>query len=121
MQPHRHIPRDSYGMYIWLARAGTIHHVTSHTFRSKQFDALKPGDLLFWINTYRTHHKPPITHVILYLGKDKEGQRLMFGSSDGGIYKGHEMWGVSVFNFTLPPRRYRARFVAYGCIPSYTC
>ncbi|OGT40965.1 MAG: hypothetical protein A3F13_01605 [Gammaproteobacteria bacterium RIFCSPHIGHO2_12_FULL_40_19] len=115
------VPRDSYDIYRWLLRAGTIHHVTYDHFRSKQFSALKPGDLLFWTNTFRTHRKPPITHVMLYLGKDKNNVPLMFGSSDGGIYRGREMWGVSVFQFILPRDRDRARFVAYGCIPSLTC
>jgi hypothetical protein len=118
---HGHVPRDSYDMYRWLAKAGTIHHVTSFHLRSKQFDALKPGDLLFWANTYHTRRRPPITHVMLYLGKNRSGKPLMFGSSDGGVYKGKEMWGVSVFEFVLPYRSDRARFVAYGCIPNYTC
>jgi hypothetical protein len=118
---HTHVPRDSYHMYLWLSEAGTIHHVTYDNFRSKQFNALKPGDLLFWTGTFRTHRKPPITHVMLYLGRDKHNVPLMFGSSDGGIYKGREMWGVSVFQFILPLRGDRARFVAYGCIPSFTC
>ncbi|MCX7124699.1 MAG: NlpC/P60 family protein, partial [Gammaproteobacteria bacterium] len=94
-----YVPRDSYGMYIWLERAGKIHHVTSNNFHSNQFNALKPGDLLFWTGTYRTNRKPPITHVMLYLGKNKNNEPLMFGSSDGGIYKGTEMWGVGVFDF----------------------
>ncbi len=118
---HGHVPRDSYDMYRWLAKAGTIHHVTSYHFRSRQFNALKPGDLLFWTNTYHTRRRPPITHVMLYLGKSKSGRRLMFGSSDGGVYRGREMWGVSVFEFVLPYRSDRAHFVAYGCIPHYTC
>lgn len=118
---HLHIPRDSYDMYIWLEREKKIHHVTNDHFHSDQFNALKPGDLLFWTNTYRTHRNPPITHVMLYLGKDKNNEPLMFGSSDGGIYKGMEMWGVSVFDFILPNDHDKARFVAYGCIPSFTC
>lgn len=118
---HTHVPRDSYDMYIWLLKAGKIHHVTYDHFRSKQFRDLKPGDLLFWTGTFRTRRKPPITHVMMYLGKDKNNVPLMFGSSDGGIYKGREMWGVSVFQFILPLPRDRARFVAYGCIPSFTC
>jgi cell wall-associated NlpC family hydrolase len=29
---------------------------------------LKPGDLLFWENTYRPDRQPPITHVMIFLG-----------------------------------------------------
>lgn len=121
MRPNQIIPRDSYDMYMWLLHAHVMHHVTSNQFSSPQFSHLKPGDLLFWSGTYRTDRKPPITHVMMYLGKDKHGTPLMFGSSDGGIYKGMEMWGVSVFDFTLPSDHYRKRFVGYGCIPSFTC
>ena len=116
-----YVPRDSYDMYIWLLKAGKIHHVTTHHFHSSQFDALRPGDLLFWTGTYRTHRKPPITHVMLYLGKNKQGVPLMFGANNGGIYKRRRMYGVSVFNFIMPGRWERRRFVAYGCIPSFTC
>jgi hypothetical protein len=115
------VPRDSYDMYMWLLRKGKIHHVTNDNFHSYQFNALKPGDLLFWTNTFRTNRKPPITHVMLYLGKNKNNEPLMFGSSDGGIYKNREMWGVSVFDFILPLPEDKDRFVAYGCIPSFTC
>jgi LysM repeat protein len=47
---------------------------------------LKPGDLLFWENTYRPERQPPITHVMVYLGTDAQGRWLMAGSqsSRGG-------------------------------------
>ena len=121
IHPHAYVPRDSYEMYIWLLRAGKIHYVSDENFNSYQFNALKPGDLLFWTGTYRTNRKPPITHVMMYLGKNRDGQRLMFGSSDGGIYRGDEIDGVSVFDFILPTRYDYDRFVAYGCAPGFTC
>lgn len=116
-----YVPRDSFEMYLWLERDGKIHHVTDENLNSYQFHDLKPGDLLFWEDTYYTHRNPPITHVMMYLGKNKHGEPLMFGSSDGGIYKRKIMWGVSVFDFILPNPGDKARFVAYGCIPSFTC
>ncbi|PIZ04489.1 MAG: hydrolase [Gammaproteobacteria bacterium CG_4_10_14_0_8_um_filter_38_16] len=114
------IPRDSYQMYFWLLRNGKIHYVTNEHFNSYQFHALRPGDLLFWTGTFQTNRRPPITHVMLYLGKNKKGEPLMFGSSNG-IYKNKEIFGVSVFNFTLPTKYERDRLVAYGCIPGFTC
>jgi LysM repeat protein len=47
---------------------------------------LKPGDLLFWENTYRPERQPPITHVMVYLGTNTQGQWIMAGSqsSRGG-------------------------------------
>ncbi len=47
---------------------------------------LKPGDLLFWENTYRPERQPPITHVMVFLGTNAQGQWIMAGSqsSRGG-------------------------------------
>jgi cell wall-associated NlpC family hydrolase len=47
---------------------------------------LKPGDLLFWENTYRPEREPPITHVMVFLGTNAQGQWIMAGSqtSRGG-------------------------------------
>ena len=47
---------------------------------------LKPGDLLFWENTYRPERQPPITHVMIFLGTNDKGEWIMAGSqsSRGG-------------------------------------
>jgi len=47
---------------------------------------LKPGDLLFWENTYKPERTPPITHVMVFLGTNERGQWIMAGSqsSRGG-------------------------------------
>ncbi|MEI9999248.1 MAG: hypothetical protein WDO13_08775 [Verrucomicrobiota bacterium] len=34
---------------------------------------LKPGDLLFWENTYKPERQPPITHVMIFLGGRRAG------------------------------------------------
>ena len=34
---------------------------------------LRPGDLLFWEHTYKPKRKPPVTHVMVYLGRDASG------------------------------------------------
>lgn len=49
-------------------------------------DHLKPGDLLFWKNTYHPERQPPITHVMIFLGTNDKGQWIMAGSqsSRGG-------------------------------------
>ncbi|MCX7121149.1 MAG: NlpC/P60 family protein [Gammaproteobacteria bacterium] len=117
---HINSPRDARDLYLWVKKDGRLHPVHAYHFNSRQFSRLKPGDLLFWTGTYRTRRKPPITHVMLYIGKNKRHQRLMFGATEG-IYRGRIVRGVGVFDFVLPTRHERARFVAYGCIPHYTC
>lgn len=113
------VPRDADGLFNWVKKDGTLYQVTSNDFNSSEFSKLKPGDLLFWSGTYATSHS--ITHVMLYLGKNKKGERLMFGASDGRTYQGKKMWGVSVFDFHLPDGKEKQQFVGYGCIPGLTC
>ena len=51
---------------------------------------LKPGDLLFWEHTYKPQRKPPVTHVMVYLGRGERGELLMAGSQSSrgvGVYK----------------------------------
>jgi cell wall-associated NlpC family hydrolase len=53
-------------------------------------DRLRPGDLLFWEHTYKPQRKPPVTHVMVYLGRGERGELLMAGSQNSrgvGIYK----------------------------------
>lgn len=116
-------PRQSDEQFNWVENEGKLYLVTKKDTDSADFDHLKPGDLLFWSGTYHTNTKRPsgISHVMLYLGKNKHGERLMFGASNGRTYKRKRMRGVSVFDFKLPSGRDTARFVGYGCIPSLTC
>jgi cell wall-associated NlpC family hydrolase len=51
---------------------------------------LQPGDLLFWEHTYKPQRKPPVTHVMVYLGRGERGELLMAGAQNSrgvGIYK----------------------------------
>lgn len=115
------VPRQSSDMYVWANKMGHLHLVNGTSFSSKEFDKLKPGDLLFWSGTYAAKHNPPITHVMIYLGKNVKNEPLMFGASDGRTYQGKKMWGVSVFDFILPDGRTTAKFVGYSCVPHLTC
>jgi hypothetical protein len=112
-------PRSSNDMFNWVKKKGQLHRVDNNHFSYHDFDQLKPGDLLFWSGTYATSQS--VTHVMIYLGKNKQGKALMFGSSDGRTYQGKKMWGVSVFDFNLPDERSKARFKGYSCIPDLTC
>jgi cell wall-associated NlpC family hydrolase len=118
------VPRDSSQQYVWVRKAGNFKAVLSRKEDSFELDDLKPGDLLFWRGTYNIDRDPPITHTMIYLGREKRtNKRVMVGSSDGRTYDGKQRWGVSVFDFKLPPSpksgdaKLSPVFVGYGRIP----
>jgi cell wall-associated NlpC family hydrolase len=118
------VPRDSSEQYVWVRKTGDFYAVLSRKEDSFEFDDLKPGDLLFWRGTYSIDRDPPITHTMIYLGREKRtNKRVMIGSSDGRTYDGKQRWGVSVFDFKMPapPKSGDAKispvFVGYGRIP----
>ena len=118
------VPRDSSQQYSWVRKAGDFYAVLSRKEDSFEFDDLKPGDLLFWRGTYNVDRDPPITHTMIYLGREKRtNKRIMIGSSDGRTYDGKQRWGVSVFDFKMPPppksgdAQISPMFVGYGRIP----
>jgi cell wall-associated NlpC family hydrolase len=118
------VPRDSSQQYVWLRRARRFEPVLSEKDDSFELEGLKPGDLLFWTGTYSIQRDPPITHAMIYLGREKKtGNRVMVGASDGRVYQGESRWGVSVFDFKVQHRetngegKLRPTFVGYGHIP----
>jgi cell wall-associated NlpC family hydrolase len=118
------VPRDSAGQYLWARKSGTFFPVVSKNAESVEFKELQPGDLMFWTGTYQTGRDVPISHVMLYLGREKGSQkRIMFGASDGRSYNGIQRWGVSVFDFKMPrvdatdPEKAKVDFVGYARIP----
>lgn len=113
-------PRQANELYLWVQNHGKLHKVSSGFFGKDKLKDLKPGDLLFWSGTYKVNRTPPITHVMLYLGKNKYNQPLMFGSSNGRPYQHKSMYGVSVFDFTYPYYD-SGKLVGYGCIPGVSC
>jgi peptidoglycan DL-endopeptidase CwlO len=121
------VPRDSSQQYVWVRKAGDFNAVVGRKEDSFELDDLKPGDLLFWRGTYNIDRDPPITHTMIYLGREKRtNKRVMVGSSDGRTYDGKQRWGVSVFDFKMPPppksgdAKISPVFVGYGRIPGLT-
>ena len=118
------VPRDSSQQYVWLRRARKFESVLSENDDSFELEDLKPGDLLFWTGTYSIERDPPVTHAMIYLGREKQtNKRIMIGASDGRTYDGKQRFGVSIFDFKLskPPDSNDAKlspvFVGYGRIP----
>jgi hypothetical protein len=118
------VPRDSSQQYSWLRHARTFEAVMSQKDDSFELEDLKPGDLLFWTGTYSIDRDPPITHAMIYLGREKKtGNRVMVGASDGRVYEGESRFGVSVFDFKIQRRetngegKLRPTFIGYAHIP----
>lgn len=118
------VPRDSAGQYNWVRRARKFEAVVSQKDNTFELEDLKPGDLLFWTGTYSIDRDPPITHAMIYVGREKKnGHRVMVGASDGRVYEGESRWGVSVFDFKIERSakaeegKLRPTFVGYGHIP----
>ena len=118
------VPRDASGQYVWVRKAGNFRSVLSRELDSFELDELKPGDLLFWTGTYSVERDPPVTHTMIYLGKEKKtGKPIMVGASDGRTYEGEQQFGVSVFDFKTARAKAAStsgthpRFVGYGKIP----
>lgn len=118
------VPRTASEQYVWARKAGNFRAVLSRDAKTFEMDELKPGDLLFWTGTYTVDRDPPITHTMIYLGLEKEtNKRIMVGSSDGRTYNGKSRWGVSVFDFKMPPKDLNPTkltsplFVGYARIP----
>ena len=116
------VPRQSNGMYEWVWKAGTFRACNGRTMESFEFQELRPGDLLFWVNSTKdskTDRDPPVTHVMIYLGKRRsDGHPVVAGASDGRTYDGQRMSGVSVFDFRLPSPESAARFIGYAHLPA---
>ena len=120
----RDVPRDSSQQYVWLRKAGTFKAVNSRHDDTFEIDELVPGDLLFWTGTYNIERDPPITHAMIYLGRERgTTQRIMVGASDGRTYKGESRYGVSIFDFKISrvgktdEGRLTPMFIGYGHIP----
>jgi len=124
------LPRTASDQYYYLHLQNKAWDVpqTSSGFADCNFlrENLKPGDLLFWENTYRPERQPPITHVMVYLGKNSKGEWIMAGSQTGRGGEHNRSHGgpdIYVFDPTRPCGGYttwlgmvhhQGRFCAYG-------
>jgi cell wall-associated NlpC family hydrolase len=117
----KNVPRQSDEMCRWVMQRAMLYRTEdAATLKDPAFSALKPGDLLFWTDTYETKapRELPVSHVMLYLGKrKKDGKPVVFGASDGRTYDNQRRNGVSVFDFGLPKREEKSAFYGYGPVP----
>lgn len=109
------VPRSSDDLYQWIKSKGVFYSA------NRGLKYLRPGDLLFWTGTYSAPGNAYVTHVMIYLGKNREGEPLMLGSSNGRTYQGKKIYGVSIFDFLEPHSTSNPNFLGYSCIPEVSC
>jgi len=81
---------------------------------------LRPGDLLFWEHTYKPPRQPPVTHVMVYVGRDDDGNLLMAGSQSSrgvGIYQLQPRVSYGGHGGFLGLFKKKGKLVAYGRLP----
>ena len=115
-------PRSSAEQFLWLNENDRLTGITPDvkTLDHPEMKNLQPGDLLFWGGTYAPAdgRKVNITHVALYLGREKsDGRAVMINATDGRSYRGTKANGYGVYDFQLPREVSRAVFMGYGTPP----
>ncbi len=115
------IPRTAAGQYEFVRKHGRLKRaagffggVPEKGWWAKR---LEPGDLLFWEHTCKPRSRPPVTHVMVFLRRDDNGDLLMAGaqSSRGvGIYKLRPRVSYGGHGGFLGLFRKKGKLVAYG-------
>lgn len=108
------LPRTGSGQYEHFRRMGKVRRVRPDGRRLAR--ELRRGDLLFWEHTYRPVRRPPVTHVMMYLGRDRAGRMWMAGAQGGGGVGVHEFrprMAMGGYRWFLWFRR-EGRFVGYA-------
>ena len=92
---------------------------------AKLLKMMRSGDLLFWEWTYNIDRRPPITHVMIYLGTTANGSPKMAGSASSSMGEASGSGGPDVYNFdpnspmggvkgVFGRYIHKARFVGFG-------
>lgn len=115
------LPRTASDQYIYVRQNGRLKRagglfggVPDTAWWTKR---LRPGDLLFWEHTYKPKRKPPVTHVMVYLGRDQGGIPLMVGAQNSrgvNIYKLQPRASYGGHGGFLGLFRKKGKLVAYG-------
>ncbi|MEM6883923.1 MAG: NlpC/P60 family protein [Verrucomicrobiota bacterium] len=116
------LSRVASGQYWELDQAGKITQAPWRDGRvdtEKLLDQMASGDLIFWEWTYDIKRSPPITHVMIYLGRDKNGIARMAGSSSGknggvGVYRFDPNANMGGVRGMFGGYKRKAKFVGFG-------
>lgn len=118
------LPRTASEQYVFVKQHGRLKRAcglfggTPDTAWWKK--RLRPGDLLFWEHTYKPKRKPPVTHVMVYLGPDGNGTPLMAGAQNSrgvNIYEFHPRAAYGGHGGFLGLFKKKGKLVAYGRLP----
>lgn len=118
-------PRTSASQFLWLKESKRLLEITVDvkSLDDPKMAKLRPGDLLFWGGTYAPvdDRKVNITHVALFLGREKKDDNaVMINSTDGRSYRGIKANGYGVYDFRLPREVGKSVFMGYGTPPGIT-
>lgn len=108
------LPRTSSGQFEFFRERGRFQRMKPDAGRLAR--TLHAGDLLFWEHTYRPQRKPPVTHVMMYLGRDRSGRMWMAGSQGKrgvGIHEFRPGQRMGGYNWFLWFRR-EGRFIGFA-------
>jgi peptidoglycan DL-endopeptidase CwlO len=108
-------PRSSAAMRAWLAKTTTFVVVPAdaRSIDHAIYQKLRPGDLVFW-----AREGEDVTHVQMYLGKEKaDGRHVMIGASEGRSYRGRKLSGFGIVDFKVPAAGIDKRIVGFGPVP----
>jgi len=117
------LSRVASGQYWELDQAGKVTRAprlaNGEVDTERLIGMMASGDLLFWEWTYDIKRTPPITHVMIYLGRDKDGKARMFGSSSGrnggvGVYTFDPNAPMGGVRNAFGGWKKKARFVGFG-------
>ena len=118
------LPRTASDQYLYVRRHGRLKRASGlfggTPDTSWWTKRLQPGDLLFWEHTYKPKRKPPVTHVMVYLGRDENGTPLMAGAQNSrgvNIYKLRPHVSYGGHGGFLGLFRKKGKLVAYGRLP----
>lgn len=97
------LPRVASSQYWELKQSGkffaTPRLANGQIDEKALLEELRSGDLLFWEWTYDIQRTPPVSHVMVYLGKTASGEPKMAGSASRAQGEQSGGGGVDVYRF----------------------
>jgi len=110
----RNLPRTASDQFLYFRQQRKFKKARPDAARLAR--VLRPGDFLFWEHTYKPRRKPPVTHVMMYLGRDRNGKMMMAGAQGSRgvrIYEFRPQSRMGGYNTFLWFRR-EGRFIGYA-------